>query len=221
MTHVLLFCTAEEAKPVSLFSPETPGNYHKTDRLFQFVWEVMSARAPGQKADDPGAFYLVESNVLPADRSGYKTSLQKGETFESDFIGASLEDCQKWALEKQYQVNFIEDDIIVVVDARSAQDKTVWVSHYEPNNDLSPWVFAGFGALPREFDTWYNYRVEFSYAHYFPVAFNYSIPEVVYPAFFGRKEDFTDEQGVFDFAAAQRFSQEYNPEDYWIDSPKL
>lgn len=181
----------------------------------------MSARLPGGKADDPGFFYLVESNVLPVDRSGYKTSLQEGETFETDFIGASLEDCQKWALEKQYQVNFIEDNLIAVMDARSAQDKTVLVSHYVPPSDLSPWMFPGFGALPRECDTWYNYRVKFSYAPSLDLAFNYGSPDQVYPAYYGRKEDFTDGEGVFDVAAAELFSREYNPEDYWIDSPKL
>jgi hypothetical protein len=54
----------------------------------------MSARAPGQKADSPGAFYLVESNVLPAGGSRFRTSLKESEAFKTDFIGVPLEDCK-------------------------------------------------------------------------------------------------------------------------------
>lgn len=163
----------------------------------------------------------MESKVLPADRSGFKTSLQEGETFETDFIGASLEDCQAWAQENWYQVNFIEQDIIAFMDARSAQDKTVVISHYVHPEPGTPQRFPPFGVLPRETDTWYNYRVEFSYAPILDAQFGYGSSECWYPAYYGRKEDFTDEQGVFNVAEAERFSNEYKIDDYWADSSRL
>jgi hypothetical protein len=45
-------------------------------------------------------FWLVESNIGPTDRPGFKHELKDDETFESDFIGASEHDCQKWAVEQ-------------------------------------------------------------------------------------------------------------------------
>lgn len=181
----------------------------------------MSARTSGQKPSDPGAFYLVGSNVLPPNRSELKTSFQEGETFETDFIGASLEDCQAWAQEAQSQVYFIEYDLIAVLDARSAQDKTVLMSHYVQPDPGTPERFPPFGALPRKTDTWYNYRVEFSYAPILDVQFNYCPPECWYPAYFGRKEDFTDERGVFNVAEAERFSKQYRIDAYSVDSARL
>jgi hypothetical protein len=108
------------------------------------------------------------------------------------------------------------------MDARSAQDKTVLLSHYIlSDSSCSPLVFPGLGVLPRECDTWYNYRVEFSYAPIINITFNYSPLELAHPAYFGRKEDFTNEWGVFNVAEAERFSMEYKPDDHYIDPPKL
>ncbi|RAO73002.1 uncharacterized protein BHQ10_009014 [Talaromyces amestolkiae] len=176
---------------------------------------------PGGEADEIGPFYLVGSNALPSDRSDFRNSLQEGETFETDFIGASLEDCQAWAQEAQRQVRFIEYDLIAIMDARSAQDKTVLMSHYVPPDPGTPIRFPPFGVLPRERDTWYNYRVEFSYAPFLQVAFYFSPKELFYPAYFGRKEDFTDERGVFNVAEAELFSDEYREDDYWVDPARL
>jgi hypothetical protein len=47
--------------------------------------------------DQPPMFLLVESNVCPEDGKAFKTELKGYDHFESDFINASKEQCQRWA----------------------------------------------------------------------------------------------------------------------------
>ncbi|EEP77045.1 predicted protein [Uncinocarpus reesii 1704] len=156
--------------------------------------------------DDVRCFYLVESNVCPASREGFKTKLQEDEYFESDFINASEEQCKSWALEKEFQVNFIEQDLIAIVDARSARDETILMCHYnylrDPGDGLE---FGDFGVLPREPNVWYDFRIDYRGAHMVCVALHYVPPDLSYPAYFGCKEKFTDEHGVFDVQKALRY----------------
>lgn len=65
-------------------------------------------------------FYLVESRQGP--RAEFKDELKEGETFHTDFIGASTEDCGSWALQQQAQNGAIETDIIALIDERSIKD---------------------------------------------------------------------------------------------------
>ena len=39
-------------------------------------------------------FYLVELRTCPDTGDGFKEELKDGKTFETDFIGASMQDCQ-------------------------------------------------------------------------------------------------------------------------------
>jgi hypothetical protein len=48
--------------------------------------------------------------------------LRDDETFDTDFIGASEEECQQWVKENGARVNFITHDLIAIADARSAKD---------------------------------------------------------------------------------------------------
>jgi hypothetical protein len=128
--------------------------------------------------------------------------LKDDETFETDFIGASEQDCQKWALEKQFQVNFIEQDIIAIADARSARDDTFSIQYYaHPEPALE---FGGFGVLPRERNTWYDFRIDYKGAAWVYIDLTNGPIDSVYPAYFGRKEELTDERGVFNAAKAGR-----------------
>ncbi|KAI0553030.1 hypothetical protein F4679DRAFT_591258 [Xylaria curta] len=101
MPSVLLFCTAEEAKP--------------------FVPQVLAT--DGGTGHFP--YYLVESRENPAQGDKFTQRLANDETFETDFIGSSIEDCGPWALEQQENDNMIEKDVIVLLDACSAEDHTV------------------------------------------------------------------------------------------------
>ena len=135
--------------------------------------------------------------------------MRDGETFDSEFIGASPDDCRAWAKENQYKVNFIEQNVIAIVDARSAEDKTIIMScfvresMYDEDELFPPW-----GTLPREEDlnTWLDYRIEYPFSFTVKVYWNMHSSELTYPAFLGKKEDFTDEHGVFDVTNAQKFS---------------
>lgn len=156
-------------------------------------------------ADDDGVriFYLVESRAGPHnDDAKFRQELKDGDTFETDFLGATKQDCQQWALEQQSQHNFIEQDIVAIVDARSVRDATILMSHFNTNID-EPLEFGRYGPLPRDFDTWYDFRVDYERAADVSTAINYGPIDSVYPVYFGLKEELTDERGVFDVAKAE------------------
>ena len=132
-------------------------------------------------------FYLVESHVCPSDYEGFKLELKDDETFETDFIGASEQDCQKWALEKQFQVNFIEQDIIAIADARSVRDDTLSIQYYarELDHPEPALEFGEFGVLPRERNTWYDFRIDYKGAAWVYIDLINGPIDSVYPAYFG------------------------------------
>ncbi|KAF3385994.1 hypothetical protein DPV78_012601 [Talaromyces pinophilus] len=181
MTAVLLFCIAEEAKPC--ISKILDSNMEK-----------------GKQPYYP--FYLVESHTCSSDSTGFKRELKNDETFETDFIGASVEECQKWALENQFQVTFIEQDIIAIVDARSAIDETLSVQWYEelgPPSDPEEITY-----YEPEANRWYDFRIKYEKANTVIAHLaNGSIPEVK-ENYFGHKEELTDGHGVFDVTKARR-----------------
>ncbi|KAI7968640.1 hypothetical protein EIK77_002233 [Talaromyces pinophilus] len=189
----------------------------------QVTSEVLNHKA-GDSLNQSTLYYLVESKVLPESPEEFKQQIQDGETFDSEFIGASPDDCRAWAKENQCKVNFIEHDVIAIVDARSAEDKTIIMScfvretMYDEDEPFPPW-----GTLPRAEDvnTWFDYRIEYSFGFTVRVYWNMHGSDLTYPAFFGKKEDFTDENGVFDVAKAQKFSLEYDPDLYTSPPPRL
>ena len=100
-------------------------------------------------------FYLVESRTCLDNPEGFKEELQDGETFETNFIGDSVQDCQNWAQQSQFQHNFIEQDFIAIADARSATDYTLMVQFYGREFDpKEPVEFERFSVLPREPKAW-------------------------------------------------------------------
>ena len=166
-------------------------------------------------------FYLVESRVCPSTPEGFKNELRDDETFETDFIGASEQDCQSWALEQQSRVNFIEHDIIAIADARGARDGTLLMQWYaaeleplpEDAGDPGPaFNFPKFGVLPKESNLWYDFRVDYTESVDVIVCLNYVSPDGVYPVYFGLKEELTDERGVFDVVRARRLVRGEDPD---------
>ncbi|GFG23821.1 hypothetical protein IFM61606_03712 [Aspergillus udagawae] len=141
MTRTLFFCIAEEAKP---FVPKA---------LREFSTDP---------DNPPLLYYLVESRDCPSTGEGFRMRLQDGESFESDFINASKEECQNWALDKWLQpikFNFIEQSIIAIADERSPQDGTLLMSFYF-GEDEPPMEFNGYGPLPPKGNTWYDFRIQ-------------------------------------------------------------
>jgi len=168
--------------------------------------------------DSAPLFYLVESRVCPTSSEGFKKGLGDDETFETDFIGASEEDCQQWVLENAPQVNFIVPDLIAIADARSAKDGTILIQAYQTVLPLDEEEFEGDVPLcaklpPRDkYNTWWSYRVDFKDA---PDALldlgEFGIPEDAVP-YYGYKNRLTDERGVFNVAKAKRITLGEDPE---------
>ena len=144
-------------------------------------------------------FYLVESYNGPSDGQKFKQVLAENEGFETDFIGASEQDCRKWALKRQSEDIWVEKDIIAIADKQSASDDTLSIQYYNssPGIELQP-----DGLLPREQDKWYDYRVIYKEAFTVYAALTNGSPGIVYPIYFGRKDELTDERGIFNIAKA-------------------
>jgi len=192
MTRILLFCIADEAKP--------------------FVRKALDVKLVVGSLSTP-IFFLVESHVCPSSEDGFKVELKDNETFETDFISASEQDCQKWTLEKQFQVNFIEQNIIAIADARSTRDGTLLIQFYDEELDNSePLEFGEFGELPREHNKWYDFRVDYKGASLVTVDLTNGPIDYVYPVYFGRKEELTDKHGVFNVAKADRLVRGQDPD---------
>ncbi|KAK8118180.1 uncharacterized protein PG998_006461 [Apiospora kogelbergensis] len=131
MTHILLFCTAEEAT--------------------KLVSELMNVE---KDKDYWQPYYLAESRHGPTEGKEFREKLGEGETFANDFIGASLDECGAFELEQLK--NSILDNRVVLLDARSAQDKTVTMGYYVNGGEahmLAP------GQKARE---WYAFRVHYT-----------------------------------------------------------
>ncbi|KAL9116131.1 MAG: hypothetical protein Q9227_000500 [Pyrenula ochraceoflavens] len=180
MSGVLLFCIAEEAKA--------------------FVRTVLDIKLITGDDESKGSrmFYLVESRNGPIDdEQRLRQELGPDETFQTDFVGASVEDCQKWALQQQEQHLFIERDLIAVVDARSAKDHTILTSFFNAAVD-EPLDFGRYGFLPEKGDTWYDFRTNYKLAVELETQLSYGAVDGVYPVCFGLKQELTDKHGVFD-----------------------
>lgn len=144
---------------------------------------------------------------------------------QSDFIGASVADCQQWALEKQTQTNTAEFNMIVIADERSSQDDTLLVQYYAT---FSEWGLPEGEPLPPKINTWYSYRVHYPLARQVMVSLNYLEPDVGFPQYFARKEELTGANGVFDVIKAveniggRKQAEEWSREIYseYKETPK-
>ena len=155
--------------------------------------------------DSVRVFYLAESRAgLRNDGKRVIQELEDIDPAQTDFIGASQQDCQKWALEQQKLHKFIEQDFITIVDARSIRDSTVLVSRFMPDIGGEPLEFGRYGYLPPEGDIWYDFRIDFERAIDVETDLKFGSIDTVYPVYFGLKEELTDKHGVFDVVKAGR-----------------
>lgn len=97
-------------------------------------------------------------------------------------------------LEKQDEAMFIEPNIIAIADARTARDGTI----------LMQWYSGPYAEPPPKSNTWYDFRVDPEGAAKVIASLNFGDPDVIYPTYFGRTEELTDEDGVFNVAKAER-----------------
>jgi hypothetical protein len=170
----------------------------------QLVPEILAFDA--HPSGTNGHFFLVESRSGPSNGQPFIEILKEGETFETDFVDASKQDCQKWALEND-KSRTIVDGLIAILDARSAKDRTLVIQFY--NDPKGPKLECGdFGILPKEFGVWYEFRIDYKKAFDVIASFEVGDYDKVYSVYFGRKEELTDEHGVFDVAKAEVLMQQ-------------
>ncbi|KAL9106235.1 MAG: hypothetical protein Q9227_008703 [Pyrenula ochraceoflavens] len=180
-----------------------------TNVLMQYIARKVLAIESTDSSGGNGirVFYLAESRAGPRnDAREYvrDVKLEDIDPAQTDFIGASKQDCQRWALEQQSQHKFLEQDFIIIVDARSSRDNTVLASSFETDIGPPPLEFGRYGNLPPVSDTWYDYRIACERALEVQTDLGYGAIDAVYPVYFGLKEELTDENGIFDVARAKR-----------------
>ncbi|KAK9415893.1 hypothetical protein SUNI508_10022 [Seiridium unicorne] len=173
---ILLFCTAQEAKSV--------------------VPEIMAA----EQSQGIDLYVLAQFRNPDQAWQNLIVELKDGETFESDFIGAHETDCQSWAQQQILLNNSPDSELIAIVDQRSALDKTIMMQFFSNKPGLE---FPSYGTLPPEENTWYSFRVPYKDAFTLVAALTETAFDVAYPVYFGRKEEFTNEEGVFEVRRAE------------------
>lgn len=158
-------------------------------------------------------FYIVESREVSPNVQPFRRQLPSNEIFSTEFTGATIADCQEWAAERCSHDKYPIDSFLAIVDARSAKDGTILMQSYNPPlGGQEPLTFGGYGALPRENDTWYDFRVDHRHAGLVLAALTITSPGVTYPIWYGNKERFTDENGVFDVLEAERYCRAEDPD---------
>ncbi|KAI1739743.1 hypothetical protein F4680DRAFT_466251 [Xylaria scruposa] len=180
MSYKLLFCTAEEAKP--------------------FVHQVL--QDDGQKELAPPGntylpYFLVQSTKLDAQDHKFVQQLAPDDDFDTDFIGASVEECGAWAHEQTEKDNRINSEVIVIIDAQSAKDHTVILSWYARK------VHGPFLAPGQDINTWYQFRIPPLKVFSLEVDFTMQLPSEYFGVLLHRKDELTDENGVFDYDRAK------------------
>ncbi|KAK8052544.1 hypothetical protein PG993_003929 [Apiospora rasikravindrae] len=130
MVNVLLFCTAEEAKPL--------------------VLELLNAYKKGTLTTP---MFLAESRQGPADGQEFRARLAEGEPFANDFVGASVEECGAFQQAQQARTNAMEWNSLVLLDDRSARDGTVVYGYYVGGGD------AYMLRQDQKGDAWYTFRL--------------------------------------------------------------
>ncbi|WPG99075.1 Hypothetical protein R9X50_00188000 [Acrodontium crateriforme] len=188
MAFPLLFCVAEEAKA--------------------FAHKMAKMEMPG---GGPKVFYLVKSRHLEktADcRAQLEQGIDSDADFHTNFIGASIKDCQDWALQNTQDCNNIESSVVAVADTRSAKDGTLLLSKYNVSSG-GQLFFCRFGPLPPEDETCYEWRIkpdinDNAYLMMSDLS-DCGEPDSAYPVYYGSQNKFTDTDGVFDVTEARRF----------------
>lgn len=191
---ILLFCTAQEAKLVSALCLTNVSSADKSD--VQVVPEIMAT----EQSQGIDLFVLAQSRNHDQAQQNLIVELKDGETFETDFIGAREVDCQSWAQTQILLDKSLDNELIAIVDQRSALDKTIIMQFFNQKPGLD---FPPYGILPPKENVWYSFRIPYKDAFTLVAALTATAFDVAYPIYFGRKEEFINEQGVFEVHKAE------------------
>ncbi|KAH9894577.1 hypothetical protein F4778DRAFT_279919 [Xylariomycetidae sp. FL2044] len=182
MPRILLFVTAKAA------SPEAVRVMDKRNRKPYFLVESREVDAPGN----------------PRDQSIFKSEIKDGDEIASKFIGAHDDECQSWALQQMDRFKFIEQNIIAILDQQSSRDHSLLIKYYHHGPGFE---FPDFdGPLPNKPGEWHAFRVRYDDVFQLQADLMFCAPDVTFPVYFGRKEELTDGNGVFDVKRANRIA---------------
>lgn len=125
------------------------------------------------------------------------------DTLTSEFIGVSEEECKEWVLRHETKNAWIEWNLLVIADERSARDGTVLLAKYVrepmvlgPEDPGTP--------FPSQGNRWYDFRIRYEdAAQVYSDLCNGPI-DGVYPVYYERKDELEDKNGVFDVGKAGR-----------------
>ncbi|KAI1126525.1 hypothetical protein F5Y10DRAFT_267072 [Nemania abortiva] len=97
-------------------------------------------------------------------------------TVSDCFIGASERDWQAWALDMQASYNFIERDLIGILDKRNASDETLLIQFYsrEPGVEV-----AEEGIFPKVTDKWHDFRIDYRDAEVLTSSLQFGASDVI------------------------------------------
>ncbi|CAG9939838.1 unnamed protein product [Clonostachys rosea f. rosea IK726] len=190
MSEILLFCTAQEAKPLAA----KISKYVKTTEGYDNALAIVKFR------DDVSADEKFET----PDANG---------SFETQWIGASVGDVRAWVLDHQEKLReneAVDANLVAILDDRSASDETIQMDYYQDRPGL-PFRESGLHPeeggppytedeiLPRKSDAWYSFRIRYQHFHQLVADLTgVTSAEVVFPYYFRQKDEFVNEQGVFD-----------------------
>ena len=218
MAGILLFCIAEEAEHVhrSTFPLQMYDSNHQD---LQFVRTVLDTGSEGRSLKEEEGpknarlWYLVESRDGPPEGQPLKKQLPDDEAFEFGFIGASPTECQEWANQRCRHDRAPMQTIIAIIDARSAKDGTILMQKYvQPPAGTEDFIFGEYGVLPQQTNVWYDFRVDHRHAGKVEAALCFTAPNVTFPFWYGNKERFTGEDGVFDVPECYRYCNASDPD---------
>ncbi|KAI4861813.1 hypothetical protein F4820DRAFT_464390 [Hypoxylon rubiginosum] len=157
-----------------------------------------------QQSKNTWFFALVESRDGPEEDGHFKYMLEEGTTFKTDFIGTSEEGCRTWAREQMQRVNTIDTELISIADRRTMIDHTILLQFF--NDDWNDLEFDGYGQLPAEKKKkkkWYSFRIKYKDSFNVYAALTQGVFDLVYPTYFGRKDELTDNEGIFNVDKAE------------------
>jgi len=69
-----------------------------------------------------------------------------------------------------------------------------------------------YGFLPRDADTWYEFRIDHKKASQVLISLSEVDQGLSYPVYYGLKEQLMDERGIFDVDKAEKMLEEHDPE---------
>ncbi|OAL42828.1 hypothetical protein IQ07DRAFT_686140 [Pyrenochaeta sp. DS3sAY3a] len=191
MTRIPLLCIEEEARAV--------------------IYRVLDAVRPEQPPRVGVLSYIQSRGPLGKD-AGENTKVPHNQSVDSEFIGATEQECRQWFIDHYFEYPMLSATLLAIADARTARDGTIYLQYYCWED--SQFDFPPFGLLPQKPSTWYNYRIDVKGTDEVYTKLLFVELDVSFPTYFGRKEELTNAQGIFDTVKADRIICKDEPKAY-------